>query len=111
MSYFVKHGAFPAEQIDYPRRYRNLIITCVWNLVMSVPILRYVIPFVASGSTLSLGVVAILLLTGTIILHRVSTAFTQSIEILFIFYSVCHKELKEMCDRDIATGCGFKLIT
>lgn len=66
MSYFAEHGAFPAEQVYYPRRYKNLIIACLWNLVMSVPLLRYIIPFVVSGSTLSIAVMAILLLTGNI---------------------------------------------
>ena len=65
MSYFLDHGTFPVEQIEYPRRYRNIIITFIWHLLMSVPVLYYVIPFVASGSTFALVVVGILLLAGT----------------------------------------------
>ena len=67
MSYFFAHGVFPAEQVDYPRGYRNLIITCLWNLLLGVPLLHYIIPFVASGSMVSLAVVAVTLLAGNII--------------------------------------------
>lgn len=60
MSYFVEHGRFPAERYEYPRKSRNLLTVIVWNVILCLPLLSYILSVILSGSITSI------LIAGTI---------------------------------------------
>ena len=64
MSHFFEHGRFPAERYEYPRRSRNLITCIVWNIILCLPLLWYIISVIMSGSMTSFLVAGIMALVG-----------------------------------------------
>ena len=64
MSYFVEHGRFPAERYEYPRKLRNLITCIAWNVVLSLPVLWYIISVIISGSITSFIIAGTIALIG-----------------------------------------------
>ena len=66
MSYFVKHGEFPADRREYPGKHTNLIIVCFWSILVAIPFLHYSVLVLSSGSMFPLLVVAVLLVAGTV---------------------------------------------
>ena len=64
MSYFVEHGRFPAERYEYPRKLRNLITCIAWNVVLSLPLLWYIISVIISGSITSFIIAGTIALIG-----------------------------------------------
>lgn len=66
MSYFVEHGRFPAEIYEYPKKMRNLITCIIWNVVLCLPLLWYIISVLISGSLVSFLIAGTIALTGYI---------------------------------------------
>ena len=64
MSYFVDHGRFPAERIEYPRKPRNLVIVIVWNILLCLPLMWYFVTVLMSGSITSFFIAGTILLIG-----------------------------------------------
>ncbi|CAH3017601.1 unnamed protein product [Porites evermanni] len=77
MSYFVEHGRFPAERYEYPRKLRNLITCIAWNVVLSLPLLWYIISVIISGSITSFIIAGTIALIGYIMI-KVLLHFSDS---------------------------------
>lgn len=64
MAYFFEHGKFPAEEIEYPKKNRSLVVTILWNILLGVPLLWYILSVLLSGSITSLLIAATIVLVG-----------------------------------------------
>ena len=64
MSYFVEHGRFPAEIYEYPKKMRNLVTCIIWNVVLCLPLLWYIMSVLISGSIVSFLIAGTIALTG-----------------------------------------------
>lgn len=64
MSYYVEHGKFPAERYEYPRKSRNLIAVIVWNIILCLPLVWYIISVIVSGSVTSFLIAGTIALVG-----------------------------------------------
>ena len=63
MAYFFEHGKFPAEEIEYAKKNRSLVVTILWNILLGVP-LWYILSVLLSGSITSLLIAATIVLVG-----------------------------------------------
>lgn len=64
MAYFFEHGKFPAEEIEYAKKNRSLVVTILWNILLGVPLLWYILSVLLSGSIASLLIAATIVLVG-----------------------------------------------
>ena len=70
MSYFVEHGRFPAERYEYPRKSRNLLTVLVWNVILCLPLVWYIISVILSGSIASFLTAGTIALVGKLYLDQ-----------------------------------------
>jgi len=77
MSYYVEHGKFPAERYEYPRKSRNLIAVIVWNIILCLPLVWYIISVIVSGSITSFLIAGTIALIGYIMM-KVLLHFSDS---------------------------------
>lgn len=77
MAYFFEHGKFPAEEIEYAKKKRSLVVTILWNILLGVPLLWYILSVLLSGSITSLLIAATIVLVGFIVI-KVLLHFSDS---------------------------------
>lgn len=77
MAYFVEHGKFPAERIECAKGKRSLVVTILWNILLGVPLLWYILSVLLSGSITSLLIAAVIALVGFIVI-KVLLHFSDS---------------------------------
>lgn len=77
MAYFFEHGKFPAEEIEYAKKNRSLVVTILWNILLGVPLLWYILSVLLSGSITSLLIAATIVLVGFIVI-KVLLHFSDS---------------------------------
>ena len=64
MIYFFEHGRFPAERFEYPKKNKHLVVVILWNIILCLPLLWYLMSVMLSGSIASLLIAATIALVG-----------------------------------------------
>ena len=64
MIYFFEHGRFPAERFEYPKKNKHLVVVILWNIILCLPLLWYLMSVILSGSITSLLIAATIALVG-----------------------------------------------